>query len=188
MEGSSATQKEVLSEREIAKIAAREAVKAFKKESKKHNIAAEREREKVRNTKRILSSYRRTKTRLAEEIEFSEDEKMDLRWRFVEDLMGSARSIVSKSEMTIMSEEKKRKEDAYSIRCIDKAVELYKRECQNIGSEEVLRRFRELSMMYLEEKVYTVQQIAEAENVSEKTVYKDIGIACNILAVYLLGV
>ena len=33
----------------------------------------------------------------------------------------------------------------------------------------------------------TVPEIAAAENVSEKTVYKDIGIACKIVAVYLLG-
>ena len=43
-------------------------------------------------------------------------------------------------------------------------------------------------MMYLEEKEYTVQEIAEIEQVSDKTVYKDLGIACGIVTVYLLGV
>ncbi len=32
-----------------------------------------------------------------------------------------------------------------------------------------------------------VKEIAEMENISEKIVYRDIGIACKILAVYLLG-
>lgn len=188
MAGNNVTQKKVLTETDIARIAAREALKVYMEESKKHDPVAEKERDKVKNTKRILSSYRRAKAKLQEEVEFSEDEKMDLRWRFVEDLMGSARSIVNRSEMTIISDEKRRKEDAYLIRCIERAVEMYEKECQEIGSEEVKRRFRELRMMYLEEKIYTVQQIAEAENISEKTVYKDIGIACRVLAVYLLGI
>lgn len=188
MTGDGVKQKKALTETEIARIAAREAIKVFMKESRKHDPAAEKERDKIKNTKRLLSSYRRAKAKLLEEVEFSEDEKMDLRWRFVEDLMGSARNIVSKSEMTIISDEKRRKEDAFLICCIEKAVEMYEKECQEIGSEEVKRRFRELRMMYLEEKIYTVQQIAEAENISEKTVYKDIGIACKVLAVYLLGI
>ena len=41
--------------------------------------------------------------------------------------------------------------------------------------------------MYLDEKHYTVQEISEVENISDKTVYKDIGIACGIVAIYLLG-
>ena len=53
--------------------------------------------------------------------------------------------------------------------------------------EEAKRRYRELSMMYLDEKPYTVQEISEVENISDKTVYKDIGIACGIVAIYLLG-
>ena len=188
MAGNNVTQKKMLTETDIARIAAREALKVYMEENKKHDPVAEKERDKVKNTKRILSSYRRAKAKLQEEVEFSEDEKMDLRCRFVEDLMGSARSIVNRSEMTIISDEKRRKEDAYLIRCIERAVEMYEKECQEIGSEEVKRRFRELRMMYLEEKIYTVQQIAEAENISEKTVYKDIGIACRVLAVYLLGI
>ena len=188
MAGNNVTQKKMLTETDIARIAAREALKVYMEENKKHDPVAEKERDKVKNTKRILSSYRRAKAKLQEEVEFSEDEKMDLRWRFVEDLMGSARSIVNRSEMSIISDEKRRKEDAYLIRCIERAVEMYEKECQEIGSEEVKRRFRELRMMYLEEKIYTVQQIAEAENISEKTVYKDIGIACRVLAVYLLGI
>ena len=43
-------------------------------------------------------------------------------------------------------------------------------------------------MMYLEDREYSVQEISMVENISEKTVYKDLGIACGILAVYLLGI
>ena len=43
-------------------------------------------------------------------------------------------------------------------------------------------------MMYLDKTVYSVKEISEKENVSEKTVYKDLGIACGIVAVYLFGI
>ena len=41
--------------------------------------------------------------------------------------------------------------------------------------------------MYIDDKVYTVAEIAEIENISEKIVYRDLGIACKILSVYLIG-
>jgi predicted DNA-binding protein YlxM (UPF0122 family) len=65
---------------------------------------------------------------------------------------------------------------------------MYQEECEKSGSEEAKRRYRELRMMYLDEKQYSVSEIAEVEKVSDKTVYKDIGIACGIVAVYLLGI
>ena len=127
------------------------------------------------------------KATLSEEVEFTEDEKIELRWKFVEDLMGSSRAIVSKSEMTVIDSEKKRQENLYCIHCIENAVRLYGEECDKSTSEEGKRRFRELCAMYIDEIPMTVSEIAEMEKVSEKTVYKDLGIACKIIAVYLLG-
>ena len=43
-------------------------------------------------------------------------------------------------------------------------------------------------MMYLADKQYTIQEISQIENVSDKTIYKDLGIACGIVSVYLLGI
>ena len=171
----------------IAEIAGREAVKAFKSEQKKEQKKFERENDKVRRTKKMLSSYRRMKATLSEETEFTEDEKIELRWRFVQDLMGNANAFVSRSERTIIDSEKKRQENLYCVTCIDNAIRLYKEEADSCSSEEGKRRFRELYAMYIAEEATTVQEIAEQENVSDKTVYKDLGIACSIIAVYLLG-
>lgn len=101
--------------------------------------------------------------------------------------MGNTREIAGKSERTIKDTERKREEDLYCVFRIEKATEMYREECEKSGSEEAKRRYRELSMMYLDEKPYTVQEISEVENISDKTVYKDIGIACGIVAIYLLG-
>lgn len=172
---------------QIASIAGKEAVHTFRAEQIKEEKKRARGEDKVRKTKKMLSSYRRLKVKLSDEVEFTEEEQIELRWKFLQDLMGNAKDIVSKSERTIQDAEKKRQEDMYCIYRIEKATDMYREECEKYGSEEAKRRYRELRMMYLEEKAYTVQEISEIENVSDKTVYKDLGIACGIVSVYLLG-
>ena len=173
---------------QIAAVAGEEAVKRFWAEQVKSDKKRAREENKVKKTKKMLSSYRRIKATLSDEVEFTEEEQIELRWKFIQDLMGNVRETVSRSERTIKDEEKRRQEDLYCIYRIEKATEMYREECEKSGSEEAKRRYRELSMMYLEEKQYSVQEISEVENVSDKTVYKDLGIACGIVAVYLLGI
>ena len=172
---------------QIAAVAGEEAVKRFRAEQVKSDKKRAREENKVKKTKKMLSSYRRIKATLSDEAEFTEEEQIELRWKFIQDLMGSVRETVSRSERTIKDEEKRRQEDLYCIYRIEKATEMYREECEKSGSEEAKRRYRELSMMYLEEREYTVQEISQVEKVSDKTVYKDLGIACGIVAVYLLG-
>lgn len=173
---------------QIAAIAGKEAVSTFREEQAKADRKRAREENKVRRTKKMLNSYRRIKSTLSDEEEFTEEEKIELRWEFIRDLMGAAKETLSKSERVIQDKEKRRQEDLYCIYRIEKATEMYREECEKSGSEEAMRRYRELSMMYLEDNPYTVQEIAEIENISDKTVYKDLGIACGIVAVYLLGI
>lgn len=173
---------------QIAAVAGKEAVQTFRAEQVKAEKKRAREENKVKKTKKMLSSYRRIKAALSDEAEFTEEEQIELRWKFIQDLMGSAREAVSKSERVIQDGEKRRQEDLYCIYRIEKATEMYREECERSGSEEAKRRYRELSMMYLEDREYSVQEISQVEKVSDKTVYKDLGIACGIVAVYLLGI
>lgn len=173
---------------QISAIAGKEAVNAFRLEQVKAEKKRVREESKVNKTKRMLNSYRRIKATLSDEAEFTEEEQIELRWKFIQDLMGSVKETISKSERAIQDGEKRRQEDLYCIYRIEKATEMYREECERSGSEEAKRRYRELSMMYLDEKAYSVQEISEVEKVSDKTVYKDLGIACGIVAVYLLGI
>lgn len=173
---------------EIAAIGAKEALRVHRKERQKDERKRAREGDKVKQTKKMLSSYRRIKATLEDEEEFTEEEKTELRWKFIEDLMGNTKDIAGKSDKTIKDMERRRQEDRYCVYRIEKATEMYKNECEMSGSEEAQRRYRELSMLYLDDRKYTVQEIAKIEKVSDKTVYKDMGIACKIIAVYLLGI
>ena len=173
---------------QIAAVAGKEAVQIFRVEQRKVEKKRAREEDKAKKTKKMLRSYRRMKAALADEEEFTEEEKAELRWKFIQDLMGSAKETVSKSERVMQDGEKRRQEDLYCIYRIEKAAEMYQEECERSGSEEAKRRYRELRMMYLEDREYSVQEISQVEKVSDKTVYKDLGIACGIIAVYVFGI
>ena len=101
--------------------------------------------------------------------------------------MGNSNELVSKSETVIIDQEKKRQENLYCIQSIENAIRLYQEECEKSSSEEGKRRFRELYAMYIADEAKNVKEIAETENISEQIVYRDLGIACKIIAVYLLG-
>lgn len=173
---------------EIATISGKEALRAFREEQRREERKRIRENDKVKQTKKMLGSYRRLKAKLSEEVEFTEEEQIELRWKFLQDLMGNVKDTMSQSERVIKDTEKCRQEDLYCIYRLEKAIEMYQNECEKSGNEEMQRRYRELSMMYLQEKQYTIQEIARLENISDKTIYRDLGIACGIVAVYLFGV
>lgn len=170
----------------VAEIASNTAIEFYRDEMKR----AEKRKysERIKNTKTQLRAYRKIKAKLNDEKCFTDEEKAEYRWKFVEDLMGSSKEIVSKSERIIKDEEKKRQEDLYAIYRIETAMRLFKEECEMSSSEEVKRRYREVYGMYIAEKPLSAQELAEQECVSEKTVYRDVGIACQVLAIYLYGI
>ena len=169
----------------IAAIAADKAVEAYRSEEQKSQ--KRRENESVRVTKRKLQSYRRVKASLSETEVFTEDEKIELRWKFVEDLMGCGTEYIAKADERIKSVENKRRRDSFEIQTIDRAMALYKAEVDKSPNEEIQRRYRVVYAMYIDDEPMSVEEIAAIENVSEKTVYRDIGIACKIISIYLLG-
>ena len=146
----------------IACIAAEKAIEAYRLEDVKAKKRLENQ--SIHITKNKLKSYRRVKASLVETEEFTEYEKIELRWEFIKDLMGSGLDVIEKSENRIKSFEAKRKRDLFEIQSIDKALS-----------------------MYIDDKIYSIAEIAETENISEKIVYRDLGIACKIISVYLIG-
>ena len=170
---------------EIARVAAEKAVEAYRLYEEK--VLKQKENDYIRITKNKLKAFRRVKASLSVTETFSNEEKIELRWAFVRDLMGSAMDSVERAEDRIRSIENKRKKDSFEIWIIEKAMELYKKEVDTSGTEEEKRRYRELYAMYISDDPKDVSLIATKENVSEKIVYRDLGIAIKILSVYLLG-
>ena len=170
----------------IAEISAKVAIDTFKAEMQKEAKKKEKRADKGRLVRDILKTYRAKKSSLEEEIVLTKEEEVEHRWRFLEDLMGCSSVVISRTEAEILDFEKKRKKDAYIVREIDKAMKMYKKKCDNSSSEEEKRRYIELHDMYIKEEEVTALELAERFCISEKTVYKDIGIASRQLADYLI--
>lgn len=160
----------------------REAVKAYRKEI----VDEERNIDKIlsKSIRKMLTNYRRTKEKLADEATLTKEEERELRYECIKDLMGNIDQELLKSERRIQRNEEKRRKDLFEIQRLEKAIELYKKECEESSSREDKRRFREIYSLYIADDKKSVSEIAEEEMISEKTVYKDIGIACKILTVY----
>lgn len=171
----------------VAEQAAQKAVAVYLAEQRKMERKAGLGTDKVKRVRAMLSSYRRMKTALDDEAEFSDEEQIELRWKFIRDFMESPdRDAAVMSSVKDM--EKKRQENLYAVRRLERAVEMYRQECCNSNSEEAMRRYEEVFLMYMDKEPHTVQEVAAKFHISDKAVYRDIGLACGIIAVYLLGV
>lgn len=173
-----------------------ETLKSFMKESYKDAIKEFiKEQEKTdrrmgvgQKTKQLLGSYRRIKAALQDEVELTEDEKKDIRWKFMEDLIENPNTTVNKAEIFAVDNVKRRRERLYTIKSIEKAMDLYRGECEASGEVDDWRRYRILYDLYISETPKSIKEIADQEYVSERTVYEDINKACNVIAIYLLSI
>lgn len=169
----------------ISTVACRMGVESYRKEMEHAKLREVSDKKK--KTKQLLSSYRRIKNQIDTGYNFTEAEKAEYRWKFVEDLMGDAER-PSKSERIIADEERKRQESLYTLHWLENALVLYKNECDLAINEEERRRYRIIKRMYLENSPMTIDEIADMENISRRTAFRDIDTAVNILAIYLFGI
>lgn len=98
---------------QIAEISAKEAVKVYREQQKKTEKREQSNADKVKRTKKLLSDYRRLKREIPEDEEFTEGEKVEKRWTFLRDLMGSTH--INSQESVVEKEEKRRAENMYYI-------------------------------------------------------------------------
>ena len=171
----------------IIEIAAEHGAKAYKDERARQEKKDVRENDKGKITKKLLSSYRRLKLKLKDESEFTTEEKIEFRWKFMEDLMGTPNQTAIMAEREALSREAQRRKDMYDVFRIEQAVELFEKECESVGSPEMDRRCRELRAAYIDEEYISMENIAEKEKVAVRTLYDDLNKACRIVSVYLLG-
>lgn len=71
---------------------------------------------------------------------------------------------------------------------IEEMLRFYKISCEQSGRAEEMRRYRVIMAMYINEPKLTAQQIAENENVENRTVYKDISNAVKPLSALIFGI
>ena len=168
---------------ETARAAARETVSEMEEASKRNA----RRSDPGKAAQRMLSEYRRLKIAVKENIEISEAEGLEMRWQYLKDLMGTPDHALL-TEEAAYARERRLQYNQYKIRRIEAAMAMYLRECENSGSEEAMRRYRVVKMRYMDDVETPVEEIAELESVSVKSVYNDVQVACKVIAVYLSAV
>ena len=134
----------------------------------------------------LLQSYRSLKIAIANEKALTVEEMKDLRFKFISDLMDINVCDEGHTERLIKAQHLRMKERVYTVNAIEKAMEIYKRECENSPNELDIRKYKALDMLYICEERRSIQEIAEELYTSDKTVYRIAAIACDELAIYLL--
>lgn len=172
---------------ELVKNCTQAGIDAYKKQHEDATRRKKKLNDRAYRMKEKLSCYRRVKKALADDWTYTEEERREYRLQFLQDLMGDPLKNSSRTEEMLLDREEKRRRDLYSIQQIDHALDLYRDEIESSGSEEEARRYRILKWYYISDPGRTVAEIAELENVSEKTVYRDINLACEVMYQYVVG-
>lgn len=158
-------------------------IDAFRNEEKKaRNKIVNRN---LHNTRKLLESYRTLKNDLQHSDYESEDAQKELRFKCVEDLMNPGETSMDE----VMAKEIARlQENAWRKRQIERAVELLKEDCSKPGEPEAMRKYRVIMGLYIQDEKMDYAELAEQENVVERTIYRDASDACKMLAPYLFSV
>ncbi len=158
-------------------------IDAFRNEEKKaRNKIINRN---LHNTRKLLESYRTLKNDLQHSDYETEDAQMELRFKCIEDLMKPGETSMDE----VMAKEISRlQENAWRKRQIERAIELLKEDCSRPGEPEAMRKYRVIMGLYIQDEKMDYAELAEKENVVERTIYRDASDACKMLAPYLFSV
>lgn len=155
-------------------------------EYRKERAKEEKKYSKLEITKERLKSYRRAKLALLEDVPDPEEIE-DLYFKALQDLMSTDTGVEGRTERLIKSQAWRRQKDLYDLARIEKAVELYERECDLSKTDEAKRRYRVLFLAHMDMEEHTTEEIAEEVGTGEKNVYNDLRIAYRAVSDYYLG-
>lgn len=140
----------------------------------------------LHNTKLLLRKYRSFKT-MADHAIYAPEDTKDEEIRKIIDLMGNK----SREDLRIRSIQKNAITTKTIMAHVDRALFEFRIDCEiyaKTGQPDWLRRYRVIDGLYIQFPPMTVQQIAEEEHVSERSVFRDRDAACDKLSGYLWGV
>jgi hypothetical protein len=136
---------------------------------------------RLRDTKRLMRSYREIKVHAGDAIA-SLSEVVNEDYEFFKDLMEDT----GKIDVGAIVRSKAR--SAIMLTHIDAMLQAYEIICYNSKKPEEQRRYRVLESMCLMDEPIPVSEIAERENIDTRTVYKDLDAACEKMSALLFGI
>lgn len=177
-------------EQQIIKMAAEAGAKAALEavEGKQKRRQKSAKQRKLHNTKELLRNYRMLcrhaecavydakRLQSCPEIADKAVDIIDLMW----DRPGNETIVESIKQGAVRT--------ATIIEHVNEMLALYEAYCQHSGRIEDERRLRVLKALYINEDQQTVQQVAAAENVDERTIYRDVDAAVDKLSALIFGI
>lgn len=165
--------------RVAAEVGSKTALEFYTKEKKKEKrLRTER---RLRNTKRLMKNYREIKIHAGDAIaSLAEIESDD--FDFFQSLMED------RDEIDVKAIIQSKAKSAIMLAHIDTMLQAYQIICYGSKKTEEQRRYRVLESMCLIEVPMTVREIAERENIDNRTVYKDLDAACEKMGALLFGI
>lgn len=152
-------------------------------EKRNHQQEAVHRDSRLRNTKLLLKHYRLFKAH-SEEAVFQDEEDQD-----EEEAMEILDLMMNRDNtLYIESIRKSMRRTRIIVEHIDSTLELYRIFCKQSGRTEELRRYQIIHAMYISQEQTTIQDIAKANGIEPRTVYKDINAACTRLSALFFGI
>ena len=170
---------------QIVRLAAEAGAKAALEtmEKERQRECREMSDRRLRNTKLLLRNYRVIKEH-ADNAVFEADAAEEDPVQIMEDLMMPGKS----SNLFVESIKRSAARTATIVRHIDAMLRLYQVYCHQYGSEEDARRWRVIDGLYISDDRLTISELAEREGVVERTIYKDIDVACERISALMFGI
>ena len=169
--------------KEMLEIAAqRGAKKALEEEDKARRKSMQQKRDKrLRNTKRLLTNYRRLKKHAETAVYSSMQEE-------VEDFMDLMWDPYDKAEQTVFSIKTSATRTSIIMAHVTAELEQYRKLCYASPNSIDHDRADALFARYIDEDEKTVDQIASMINADKRTVYRYIDKALNDVSAFMFGI
>ena len=163
---------------QIAGVAIREYQKTEERARK------DRHERNLRNTKKLMRIFptllAHSNSSIAELADVCDDDALDI---LIQMMRGNGNG-----EVRVDSIRRSAARTRIMIDHIEAMLEAYRQESLKSKNEEAHRRYRVLCSLYLDEERKSVDEIANAESIDRRTVYKDIDKACERLSYYIFGI
>lgn len=166
-----------------AEIGAQAAIEAVENERRRYRRA--RYDRQLRNTKLLLQHYRSLNSHYANAVWEEDDSEDEDSFCDIMELMNS-RSY--DDEVFVDSIKQSSKKTRIIMRHVNKMLEEYETMCKESSRPDDLRHWRVIKALYLSPTRTAAMDVAEAERIDKRTVYKDVDAAVEDLTMLLFGV
>lgn len=158
------------------------AINVYKKEQEEQ---IQKQTEECRNNAKLLITHYRRMKKMKDTSVYDTNTVTDVTLAEIFNIMlGKIRL----REFELSSTGRNRIITGMLINHIDVQLDNYRLECERSEESEINRRYRVVNMMYLEEKVIRVDEVARRENIDKSSVYRTLEKAYDDLAVLFFGI